>query len=88
MLANLQIDHEVQQRPFEPGTGAFQEVEAGGRDLDAALEIEKAELGAELVVRLWLERHLPPQAPLADGRVRRRILSLGNGRVRGIGHFQ
>ena len=55
MLARVQIEHEVDQRARQPRAGAAQHREAGAGNLRGALEIENAERGAEIPVRLRLE---------------------------------
>ena len=55
MLARVQVEHEADERPLERGAGAEESGEARPGELRAALEVEDAELGAQVPVRLGLE---------------------------------
>ena len=52
MTGRVQVEHEVDQRPLEPRARADQHREPGAGDLGPALEIDDAERGAEIPVRL------------------------------------
>ena len=81
VLPNVEVDHEVDQRPFQPRPRSLQEVEARGRHFHAPLEVQDAQALADLVVRLDGKGRLAIEAPLPDQRVGRRI---GPVRHRGI----
>ena len=51
MLARVEVEHPRDERALQARPGAAQHVEARPRDLDAALEVDDAELRAELPVR-------------------------------------
>jgi hypothetical protein len=55
VLAGVEVEHEVGQGALEACAGAELQDEAGARDLGGALEIEDAELFADLPVRLGRE---------------------------------
>ncbi len=55
VLAGVEVEHERDERPLERGAGAEQRGEARSCDLGAALEVEDAELGPEVPVRLGRE---------------------------------
>jgi len=63
VLAGVQRQHEVDQRAFQLGAGAEQHGEAGAGDLGGALEVDDAELRAQIPVRLRLEVERPRLAP-------------------------
>ena len=81
----MEVEHEVDQRPLEPGTGAEVDGEAGAGDLGAALEVEDAEGRAEVPVGLGLEVEVarladPPLDPVGG-----LVLALRHGVVGKIG---
>ena len=55
VLLRMELEHEVDQGARQPGAGAHQHREARARHLCGALEIENAELGPDVPVRLRLE---------------------------------
>ena len=64
VLAGVQVEHEVDQRPLEPRPEAPVDGKAGAGELGAALEVEDAQLRSEIPVCLGLEvegRRLPHQ---------------------------
>ena len=73
------VEHEVDERALEAGTGTMQCVEARVGEFHATLEVDDAELRAEVPMRLGLEVELARRAPaaylgiivlvIADGRV-------------------
>ena len=65
VLARVDVEHEVDQRAFQLRAQAPVEGEARAGDLGGALEIEDAEFGAEIPVRLGLEIELRGLAPAA-----------------------
>ena len=63
--ARVEVEHELDERPLEPGAGPEVGGEAGAGHLGAALEVEDAEIGPQVPVRLGGE--VEP-ARLADAR--------------------
>ena len=63
VLARVQVEHEVDERAREPRAGAEQHREARARHARRALEVENAERGAELPVRLRREVERRRRAP-------------------------
>jgi hypothetical protein len=55
VLAGVQVEHEVDERARQPRALAHQHGEPRAGDLRAALEVEDAQLGPEVPVRLRLE---------------------------------
>ena len=66
VLRGVQVEHPRDQRALQPRAPALEHVEARARDLHAALEVDDAERGAELPVRLRREveacASCPPRA--------------------------
>ena len=52
VLLGMQIQHEVDQGPFKPGSKTGQQREAGPGDLGSPLKIEDAEIGAKFPMLL------------------------------------
>ena len=59
----MQVEHEVHQRPLQLRTQVPIDGEARARQLDRAFQIEDAELGAQVPVRLRSEIKLGRRAP-------------------------
>ena len=55
VLLRVQVEHVRDERALQPRAPALEHVEARARDLHAALEVDDAELRAEVPVRLRLE---------------------------------
>jgi hypothetical protein len=66
VLARVQVEHEVDERPRQSRAGPEQEREARACDLRRTLEVEDAECGTEIPVRLGLEVEGPRLAHPAD----------------------
>ena len=62
----VDVEHVVDEGALEAGTLALQHREAAVGQLDAALEVDDAQLGAEVPVRLEVEVELAGGAPAAD----------------------
>ena len=69
MLARVHVEHEVGQRPLQPGAHAQVHGEPRARDLGGALEIQNAQRRAQIPVRLGFEIELARLAPAADFQV-------------------
>ena len=50
VLAGVQVEHEGDEGPLQPGAQPLEDVEAGAGELDAALEIDDAQVFAQLPV--------------------------------------
>ena len=61
----VEVEHELGERPLEPGAEPPQHREAGLRELRASLEVEDPQPLAELPVRAGREREGPRLAPAA-----------------------
>ena len=59
----MQMQHEVDERAREARTGADQHREPRRGDLGAPLEVDDAERGADIPVRLRRERELARTTP-------------------------
>ena len=66
VLAGMEVEHELGEGAFEAGAGAEVDDEARAGDLGSALEVEDAELFAELPVGLGGERKLARLTPGLD----------------------
>ena len=66
VLAGVHVEHEIDERALELGAHVPVEGEARAGDLGGALEIENAELRAQVPVRLGLEIELRRLAAAAD----------------------
>ena len=88
MLAGVQIEHQGRQRPLQPRTGTEVGGEARTGDLGAALEVENAELGAQVPVRPGLEAEVARLADLALLAVRLFVCPHRHRVVRQVGQRQ
>ena len=66
MLAGVQVQHEVDQRPLHERPGAFEEGEAGPGDLGGALEIQDPQVLADVPMGLGFEGKAGRLAPGLD----------------------
>jgi hypothetical protein len=85
MLPRVQVEHEVGQRPLQPGAGVPVHRKARSRELGGALQVEDAQLLSHFPVRLGNEskmRRLPPAAYFPVGLL---IMPCGHGCVRQVG---
>ena len=81
----MHVDEEVDERALHAGAHAAEQVEAGAGKLDAAVEVDHAELGAEVPVSLGLEVELARGAPAAHLGVVGVVLAVGHGLVGDVG---
>ena len=84
-LADVQVEHPGDEGALEAGAGPAEDVEARAGDLDALLEVEDAELGAQLPVRQGGEVECLGLAHGADGFVVVLAVAVGNGSVDQVG---
>jgi hypothetical protein len=81
----VHVDEEVDEAALHAGTHATQQVEAGAGELDAAVEINHAQLGAKVPVSLGLEVELARGAPAAHLGVVGVVLAVRHVLVRDVG---
>ena len=65
MLGGVEVQHEVDQRPLQSRTQPGEQQEPAARDLGRPLEIEQAQIGGQIPMRLGLERELRHLSPVA-----------------------
>jgi len=88
VLPDVHIEHEGPQRSGEGRAVSDERLEARARDLGAALEINDAEVLADLPVGSRREREVRPVPPVADLEVVLGVDPEGDTRVRDIGHLK
>ena len=84
MLGRVNVEHKIDERPFEAGTSSVENGEARTRDLGRAFEIEYAEPLAQIDVIFWFKRERSRFSPFADldiGRFVRTDGYVGRGNV-------
>ncbi len=85
MLGGMGIQHELRQRAVQPGDAAFHERKAAAGDPYGGLEIEPAELFAELDVVLDRKVEAPRRAPAQNFDIARFITAHRHALVRQVG---
>ncbi len=85
MLTRLHVEHEVRKRPRQPRARAEQNRKPRAGNLRRALEIENAESGTEIPVRLRLEVERRRFTPRAHDDVVRFTLTDGHAGMRQVG---
>ena len=85
MLVDVEIQHELNQRPFQHRTCPPIEREASAGEPGTAGEIQDAELFADLPMGAWRETEPARLAPRADNDVASAVPSVGNCAVRQVG---
>ena len=88
MLARVQIEHEVDQRPREPRAGAAQHRKPRAGDARGPLEVDDAERGAQIPVRLRREVERPRLADTPHLDVVGRARACRHAFVREIGQHE
>ncbi len=89
MLARVQVEHEIDQRPFKSRSGAIQDRETGPRNLRRAFEIQNAERCPEVNMIFWIEIKLRLRAPPTNFDVRGFVFANRNAFVWDVGqHLQ
>ncbi len=66
MLGCMQVEHEVNQRPFQPGTGPLEQGKTGAGELASSFKIEDVEVLADIPVSLRLKSEIRNFTPGAD----------------------
>ncbi len=84
VLARVNVQHEVDQRAFQPGADAPIDGKPRAGDFGGALQIQNLQLGPEIPMRLGLKIELARLAPAADFDVVVRALAHRHGFVRNI----
>ena len=82
----MRVGHKVDERTLQARALAAQHIEAALRQLHAALEVDDAQLGAKIPMRLRLEVELGRRAPTAHLGVLAFILADRRGLMRHVGH--
>ena len=86
VLAGVQVEHEVGQRPLQLRAQLPVDSKTRARDLGGALQIQNSQRLSQIPVRLGREIELRRLAPAADFLVVRRRAAHGHARVRHVGN--